>query len=181
MRKGGFLGCCPFSLRPVPRSLGDRHRPAKEHPITTNRRATLAALAACALVTALAIPAGADQTPRATCVAGGPFISGTAFYEPFTGVMPPARRWTKLEYVIGGSFIGDQNNANIRIYDGDRKVYSYNSPDEREVGVDYTLTLNRWRFVITSPAGRDDYVTFEGVFDFTGWPDSRCTAYSVPV
>ena len=164
------------------------------------RRASIvAALATSALLVPVATPAhAAEQSIDFTCstTSGGPDSSptiwGTAYYRAVSG---GRRQYVRFTYFLGGSRVGyggDDNNVNIRVFEryrverivngepviGTRSVirYSYDSPDNRRWGADYTLIPDRPIYTSASDVIPNDRISFQAIFDASLAGDPSCTA-----
>jgi hypothetical protein len=131
-------------------------------------------VAAGVLLGGLAAPAYAGSVTE-VCGNAIQWVELQAHYEPVYidgahgGEFPIGKEWTHFTYRLGYTGgVGDQNNVNIRIYSGGRKIYEYKSPDNR--------TNDRWYGVVLTPTivtlnFVENSIGFEGIFDYAGWPD----------
>jgi hypothetical protein len=141
-------------------------------------------LTAGVLVFGSAAPASAAQTPNLRCQT----VLSAKLYELTTYanydddvVAPGIRRWNYFRFMVhGGGYDRRSNNVNVRLLEGSRLVYEYESPD--------SLEFNRWYVARPSspvytkswgPKGEHDHRTndvlrVEAIFDHAGGPDPSC-------
>lgn len=133
-----------------------------------------AGLAALLVVAGTAGPAQAASVPGG-CSASGYNGNGVTHYSRLTGGI---HRITKFEYRLQhSSSTRGKSNTNIRHYENrrlgsDRLMYTWNSPDNRKFGTNYTHTPD---VTVQLDYLKEMFTNYTFIFDRSG-PDPRCTA-----
>jgi hypothetical protein len=140
----------------------------------TRRTALTAALLAGLLLAGMAVPANAEQSPRASCVMGPHKVEAEGIY---TNLSNPqgVRLWQFFWYRLTGG--GNKSNVTLRVMEGNSERWEYNSPDNRRPGIWYGVS----DVVATSYWGTpNDRIYVRGTFDVSNWPDPSCGTTSQP-
>lgn len=115
----------------------------------------------------------ADATPvTVSCSSSGHTMNGGATYTTSGSY----HIWGPATYTLGGSGTGGQSNENIRLYAGGATKWSYDSPDNRVNGTNYSVSMGS----VETLASSKEYMTFQAIFDTLG-SDPSCTATSSTV